>query len=385
MRIEIKDLKNTISKINLAIEKNKINPQAGWIEIKTVSDSKIVFKVSNYDYYLQASVNAICDSDYKELHVTINSDTFIPLISKLDCDFIEINEGFNSLIISTDTNSYTFPTIKEYGVTKKLNTIDFTDSVYAEEMLGSDISTIASINAKGLTDVIYSKEIQKFVFMDKEGAITFTENIYINNFSKEYDTIIPILLNITQAKLLTIFEDIDKVTVDIETQKSFSANRKVKFKSNNIELICVIPSQELTEKFPSIKLREIANKIRDTHIIIDKKQLDKALSRLMVFDKKFDITECFYSKILFEENQMKLISIKNNNYEIIPYISSTNSFKHESIIRFADLVKQLKPRTTKTIDISYGQSSAIMVNSSFSQLIPEINPVLEDCLWLVII
>ena len=53
--------------------------------------------------------------------------------------------------------------------------------------------------------------------------------------------------------------------------------------------------------------------------------------------KKFLITVLNYSKLVFYEDYVKLVSIKNNNYEIIYYKDYRNTFEHESIIRFADL------------------------------------------------
>ena len=93
----------------------------------------------------------------------------------------------------------------------------------------------------------------------------------------------------------------------------------------------------------------------------------------MVFDKKFDITVLNYSKLVFGVDEVKLVSIKNNNYEVVKYVSGQNTVEHESIIRFADLVNQLKAVQGKEIDISYGQSPAITINSyRLKQLIPEV-------------
>ena len=92
----------------------------------------------------------------------------------------------------------------------------------------------------------------------------------------------------------------------------------------------------------------------------------------MIFDKKFDITVMDYSKIVFKEKELELISIKNQNKEIIPYKTYQNTIYHESIIRFADLIKQLKALTTNEIDISYGSRPAIVINGNVKQLIPEI-------------
>jgi D-lyxose ketol-isomerase len=137
-------------------------------------------------------------------------------------------------------------------------------------------------------------------------------------------------------------------------------------------LILTTQDQNKVDKFPSIKLRALAENIEQTHVVIDKKQLDKALARLMVFDKKFDITVMDYSKIVFKDNEMELVSIKNKNFEKIPYISSQNVVNHESIIRFADLVKQLRAIVSKDIDISFGSRPAIVLNSNIKQVIPEI-------------
>ena len=92
----------------------------------------------------------------------------------------------------------------------------------------------------------------------------------------------------------------------------------------------------------------------------------------MVFDKKFDITVMDYSKIVFHENELELISVKNKNFEKIQYINSQNAIEHESIIRFADLIKQLKAITSKELNISYGSRPAIVINSEIKQIIPEI-------------
>ena len=125
MKLDIKDLKNLVSKLNLAIEKSKVNPKSGWIELEADNES-VNFKVSNYDYYLEVSVLAnefISDED--KFHVTILADTFIPLVSKLDVNEVNVYEKLNSLIVETDNSSYTFPVIKELGKTKCLDVIDF--------------------------------------------------------------------------------------------------------------------------------------------------------------------------------------------------------------------------------------------------------------------
>lgn len=377
MKLDIKDLKNLVSKLNLAIEKSKVNPKSGWIELEADNES-VNFKVSNYDYYLEVSVLAnefISDED--KFHVTILADTFIPLVSKLDVNEVNVYEKLNSLIVETDNSSYTFPVIKELGKTKCLDVIDFNPTDGGFQIDSRDLESIANVNANGIADSIITKDIQQFIYVDNVGALTFTENIYVNDFKYPTSGEFKFLLNVTQAKLLNIFKGENTVLLDIEQEETYDTcqtlSNKISLSNDKIRLVMITQQQDIVDKFPSIRLRALAENDENTHIVVDKKLLDKALTRLMVFDKKFDITVMDYSKLVFKENELELVSIKNRNFEKIPYISSQNVVEHESVIRFADLVKQLKAVTSKEIDISYGSRPAIVINSNIKQVIPEIH------------
>ena len=377
MKLDIKDLKNLVSKLNLAIEKSKVNPKSGWIELEADNES-VNFKVSNYDYYLEVSVLAnefISDED--KFHVTILADTFIPLVSKLDVNEVNVYEKLNSLIVETDSSSYTFPVIKELGKTKCLDVIDFNPTDGGFQIDSRDLESIANVNANGIADSIITKDIQQFIYVDNVGALTFTENIYVNDFKYPTSGEFKFLLNVTQAKLLNIFKGENIVLLDIEQEEAYDTcqtlSNKISLSNDKIRLVMITQQQDIVDKFPSIRLRALAENDENTHVVVDKKLLDKALTRLMVFDKKFDITVMDYSKLVFKENELELVSIKNKNFEKIPYISSQNVIEHESVIRFADLVKQLKAVTSKEIDISYGSRPAIVINSNVKQVIPEIH------------
>lgn len=376
IKVNISELKNIVSKINLAVEKTKLNPKSGWIELESFSEDKMIIKVANYDYYLEAYIPISCEnySDDNKIHATVTAETFIPLVSKLEDEYVEMYEHLNALIFKAKKSEYTFPIIKELGVVKSVTSINFNNAgCIRSSIAGKSLASIAETNAKGLIDSVFSKEIQQFIYVDEIGAITFTENIYINPFNASSP--FKFLLNGTQAKLLQVFDKYDDVEISVENVENYEQAVKVKFTVNNLTLTLITQSKQTTDKFPSIKLRELSNAVSETHIILDKKALDKALARLMVFDKKFDITVMNYSKLVFGENSLKLISIKNKNYEEIAYDSSTNAFEHESMIRFADLVNQLKAINTPKIDISYGDSPAIVINGNIKQLIPEIQEV----------
>ena len=385
-KINISELKNIVSRLNLAIEKNnKLNPKSGWIELETVSDTDMKIKVGNFTYYLEADV-AITANDFSEenkIHTTISADTFVPLISKLEDDFITIEENANALLLRTATSEYTFPTIKEAGRPRSVGEITFNPTLCSRYTLdGKDLVSVADANVQGLVDVLFSKDIQRFIYMDNYGAVTFTENIYINNFASPcpIDDNTPefkMLLTGTQAKLLDVFASYKNVEMAVEsTENNASYSFKVKFTSkplNDITLVLIVQPMETTNKFPAIKLRKLASAVSETHAFINKKTFEKALSRLMVFDKKWDISVLNYSKLVFGKDSVRLVSTKNKNYEIVKYDKAENTTDHESIVRFADLTNQLKAVNNDVLDLSYGDSPAIVINSgNLCQLIPEI-------------
>ena len=67
-----------------------------------------------------------------------------------------------------------------------------------------------------------------------------------------------------------------------------------------------------------------------------------------------------------------MISVLNKNYEKLTYIKSDNVFKRTFMIRFADLVKQLKALQANEVSIYYGNSPAIIIDSGTKVMLPEI-------------
>lgn len=386
IKVNIGGLKDVIGKINLAVEKNsKMNPKSGWIEIKTVSEKYMKLRVSNYNYSVEAIVPISCDnySEENSIHATVVAETFIPLVTKLDANVVTFDEIRNCLILTSGQSEYTFPIIKEDGKVKSVDVIDFDyDSpVMSTTLTGKEVVSIAESNASGLVDATFSRDYQQYIYVDNDGAITFTENIYVNEFENpKEDEPFKFLISATQAKLLKIFDGFETVKVRVECsgEDNYSSAKKVAISVgddtfSSITVILVVQSDELTDKFPAIRLREFAKNERKTHAIIDKRLLDKALARLMVFDKKFDKTVLDYSQLEFSEDSVTLRSTKNKNYEKIPYISAQNTVEHKSTIRFADLQNQLKAIKSNTVDVSYGENRAIILNTEqLKQLIPEI-------------
>ena len=373
--IKLKEIKDILSKIAVGIDKSDINPSAGYIEIQT-DNGVMSIKVANNDYFLISPINV--DSD-ESIHATILADKFINIISKLSKETISLGSDDNALTLKTNTSQYVFPIVKKNGAVATINEFAYDDAEYTNHVVnvmnGNDLASIAESNAQGLVEATFTKEIQQFIYVDNVGALTFTDNIYINNFDTPYDNEFKILLNATQSRLLKIFDGAKEVTVDIYFSNDDFKNVVVKMKSNDMSLSLLTQSTNKIAMFPDEKIRNLSLGDINRHAIINKSDFDKALSRLMVFDKKFDKAILDYSKLVFKSNHVELISVKNHNYEIVAYSSSENidnDNSYEAIIRFGDLVNQLKAVTTPNVDISFGNGKAIVINSDIKQIVPEI-------------
>lgn len=368
---DISRLKAVAAKLNAVIEKSKINPKAGWVELET-SGKELLFKASNYDYYFCANmpVEAL---EGASLHCTVSADTFIPLVAKLEEKAANLSVGPNVLLVTTGTSEYSFPLLKEAGQVKRIEEIPFIDRGAKSFTIPSRVlRSVAELNTRGVVSAEVCRDIQRYIYVDGKGAITFTDSVYLNDFSGDYGQF-RFLLTVSQAKLLNILAGDGDATILLREGVSEASPLGVKVVGDDFFLVFCTQPPEKVVQFPAIRLRGLADMGSESHVILDKKSLEKALTRLMVFDKKWDASVLNYSQLEFSENALKLVSVRSKNYEMLTYKSSVSPEKRVVILRFADLLQQIKLLTSKEVDISYGTSPAIVINApEMKQLIPEI-------------
>lgn len=371
VNVDISRLKTVAAKLNAVIEKSKINPKAGWVELET-SGKELLFKASNYDYYFCANmpVEAL---EGASLHCTVSADTFIPLVAKLEEKAANLSVGPNVLLVTTGTSEYSFPLLKEAGQVKRIEEIPFIDRGAKLFTIPSRVlRSVAELNTRGIVSAEVCRDIQRYIYVDGKGAITFTDSVYLNDFSGDYGQF-RFLLTVSQAKLLSILAGDGDATILLREGVSEASPLGVKVIGDDFFLVFCTQPPEKVMQFPAIRLRGLADMGSESHVILDKKSLEKALTRLMVFDKKWDASVLNYSQLEFSENALKLVSVRSKNYEMLTYKSSVSPENRVVILRFADLLQQIKLLTSKEVDISYGTSPAIVINApEMKQLIPEI-------------
>ena len=70
-------------------------------------------------------------------------------------------------------------------------------------------------------------------------------------------------------------------------------------------------------------------------------------------------------------DSVKLVSPKYHSFEIVKYEKAENANEYSAMLRFDEVINQLKATPSSTVDISYGNGKTVIFNSDIKQIIPE--------------
>lgn len=349
--MEIKELVNICKKIQMVRSNNND-------VLNLISDKeKLIITYGTNEFSLQLNTASI-----GEFEVTVSAEQFIKLMASLK-DEAEFEETPPALIVKTKTGRFTLPQIKEKGYPVKVPVIkgDGVRSRYNIDPL--QYTTIATKNVLGYMGAIITKDIQNFIYLDNQGAITFTESIYLNEFETIGDPF-KLLLNINIASFLKLLDVYKEATMEISNNHIITiTTRDFKFAFRN-------QNESLIERFPYLKMRDFIGAEEISFIEINKKVIENAIKRLAIFDKKDDLQSLENSMVIFTQQGMKLESQKTKNYEIIPYLSTDNLIEKEFCIRFIDLARHIKSIDTPSIRVGYGIRPCLLLYTDLIQVIP---------------
>ena len=101
-------LKDIASKVSLGLDKGSLSPLATFLELE-VKNKNLTLKITNREYFLEAVIEKITETD-EQLHVTINADTFLALITKTTTETIKLEIIKEGLEVHGN-GKYVFPEI----------------------------------------------------------------------------------------------------------------------------------------------------------------------------------------------------------------------------------------------------------------------------------
>lgn len=330
-------------------------------------DNVLNMNVTNREYYVSVVFNDVEDAN--DFRASINAKLFLSLISKMTSQTIELSVEDNYISIKGN-GEYKLPMIYNQGELLTLPTIEI-DNVTNEMNVDSNVlQSILVYNSKELLRGFQAKDVQKYYYVDEHGAITFTSGACVNNF--ELEKPIKILLSDKVVKLFKLFKDSGQVkfTMGQDPLSDEIIQTKVKFESTNVKLVAKLSDYNLISSVPVDAIRGMATKDYLYSVVIHKKELSQALSRLMLFN---DNTKN-YGKFEFSKDSVLISDWSSDNKEVIKYQNECPTLEsYTALLNTDNLNMIITGCDEEYITLCFGDGKAFScVQPTIIDIIPEV-------------
>lgn len=368
IKIKTNLIKELTSKINKGIEGERTVRISELLELSVVNN-KLLLAVTNTQFYLTIELANGLQAD-DNLHVTIDADTFIKLVSKTTTDEITLSCDNGNLVFKGN-GDYIFPLeLDQNGDVKILPTIDIKED-QTFEIAGDILYSIYSFGGHELVNDVPVDTVQKYYYVDNLGAVTFTESPYLNNFN--VTTPFRVLINDRLAQLFSLFRG-QKVTVGISKELNNNLyQNKISFTCGGIKLVSYLPDDSIVNKYPVTECRQLQEHPYPGKVTINRINLANALDRLNIFSvKDSNVVYRKAGKLIFTDNGLEIVSVMDKNKEIVPYQDKTQFYNYTCYMNLAQLLRHAKASSEANINISYGNDCSIMFSKdNYNQIIVE--------------
>lgn len=336
--------------------------------LELVANNNVLnMNVTNREYYTSVVFDEV--EDATNFKASVNAKLFLSLISKITSPTIELLVEENYIKIKGN-GEYKLPMIYNQGELLTLPTIEI-NNITNEMNINSDIlQSIVNYNSKELLRGLQVKDVQKYYYVDEHGAITFTSGACVNSF--ELEKPVKVLLSDKVVKLFKLFKDSGQVkfTLGQDPISNEIIQTKVMFETNNVKLIAKLSDYNLISSVPVDAIRGMATKDYLYSVVIHKKELSQALSRLMLFN---DNTKN-YGKFEFNKDEVLISDWSSDNKETIKYQNECPNLENYSALLNTDNLSMIiNGCEEEYITLCFGDGKAFScVQPSITDIIPEV-------------
>ena len=371
MILDTKDFKDCCQTILFAIDNKDVSLFTETLELVT-DGTNLNLNVTNREYFTTVTFAL---PEEEKFRASVNAKTFLSLISKITTDTIELKVTENVLKIKAN-GEYTLPLIYNNDQILELPKIDLGEITSEMVIPGSVLQSILINNSKELlrgADIIKrssANPVQKYYYIDNQGAITFTSGACVNNFTLSKE--IKLLLSDKVVRLFKLFKGNPEVKFYMG-QVPISEDiiqTTVRFKTPNIELTAKLTDSALISSVPVSAVRGMATKTYPYTMVIDKNQLMEALNRILLLDEDSRT----YGNIIAKGNTLTVQAFSGSGKEtIISTGESKNIEEYKMILDLKNLKLVLDGCEEDYITICFGDSRAVVFKKqSVSDIIPEL-------------
>jgi len=364
MILNTKEFQAACKKILFAIDSKDSSLLTETLELSSVGTT-LDLNVTNREYFCTAKFTLPADETFR---ASVNASLFLNLISKLTTDTIEITQESNNIKVKAN-GTYKLPMIYNNDKLLELPKIDISNVTNEMKINSSILHSIANYNSKELLRGVAAKPVQKYYYVDENGAITFTSGACVNSFTLEKP--IKMLLSDKVVKLFKLFAEDTNVnfTMGQDELTDELIQTKVRFATDNVILTAKLSDSSLVTSVPVDAIRGMANNTYNYSVVVNKDNMLQALNRILLFNDKET-----YGTFEFTSNKVTIYDASKDNMEVVTLNNECPSLESYSMLVYLSNFKLILDGVEdEYITINFGDQKAVVVKKqTISDIIPEV-------------
>lgn len=371
MILKTKEFKSACKSILSAVDTSTHSIINESLELKVEGDTLFLY-VTNKEYFVSVKLKVESSEDFK---ATVDAKLFLSLVDKITTDELELLVEGNALVIKGN-GRYKLPMFTSDDKLLELTPITI-DNPTNSFVISSDILlSILTNNVNLLSTGNATKPVHNMFYLDGQGCITYRTGACINTFSLPQQ--VRLLLNLKLVKLFKLFPSGKDVKFTLgHDEVSGVVQEKVKFESDNVDLTCILVSDEdLIKSVPTETIRKLAFNSYPYSVDIDKDTLIQAIDRLSLFTNNLNGTSKDIATFEFFEDTLTIYARDEENKEFIPYKSSVKGCKYKGLLNIVELKTILLGCSEPILTLKFGDSRAFVVSrGTIKNVVPEVHLV----------
>lgn len=370
MILKTEELKNVSAKILSAVDPDGYSIVTETLDLSVGEDHILKLSVTNREYFVQVRVPVATEEVFE---AEVNALTFLKLVSQITTETVEFT--VNDRILTINGNgTYKLPImIDESDNAVKVSPITIDNKVNSFNISGEILNSIYNYNSKELSKLTsYSVPVQRYYYVDNEGAITYSSGACVNNFT--LDGNVSMLLSQKVVKLFKLFGENDTISFTFGADENNGIlQNKASFETQNITISTLLQSDEnMIKSVPVQGIRNRANNEYSYSANINKDSLVRMVNRIMAM---YSPNMSFYSKVTFNNNSITIKGVNDGCSESLYYNNDIQNLDkdYECILDLKDLKLTLDGCSEAFITVSFGDNVAIVVSRGHvKNVIPEV-------------
>ena len=364
MVFNLSELKDVCSKILSAVDSSESSQITDTLELE-VKNSVLNLSVTNREYFTRVKLPLSVNEAF---HASVNAGLFLKLISSLTSETVEL-EVVNTYLKVTGDGTYKIPLIYDGQNMLVLPEITISNKTKDFTVKKDTLLSILKYNMNELNKGVVIKPVQKLLYLDENGCITFTTGACVNNFT--LSSPIKILLTPKFVKLFKLFKDDD---VKFELGQDPVGNivqTKIVLSDSTTTLSSILPSDSaMINSVPVAAIRSRATCTYNYSVNLNKDVLLNAIKRISLFAPK-----SVKSNVTFTFGDTSVVvSDDMSNQETINYESTTlTNCNYVGKLVLDDLKITLETCSDKLIVVNFGNSQAMVISkNNIYNVMPEV-------------